>query len=290
MSEPLYGLLEAGGTKFVLGVATGRDEIRATTRIPTTSPAETIGATLEWFATQGQLTHIGIATFGPVGLDQSSPDWGHILETPKPGWSGTDLVGPMQKRFTCPVAIDTDVNAVALAESIWGAGQGQHSVIYFTVGTGIGGGAVIGDRILQGQSHPEMGHMRVPRHRDDVNFSGVCPFHGDCLEGLASGPAIIARWGHSLSDLPDTHPAHEIIAFYLAQASVTMQAIFEPGRIIFGGGVMHTPDLIERVRGQASQLAAGYFRSKSEEVIFGASLGVNAGLLGALSLILSSTS
>ncbi len=290
MSEPIYGLLEAGGTKFVLGVATGRDDIRATTRIPTTSPAETIGATLEWFSTQGQLTHIGIATFGPVGLDRSSSDWGHILETPKLGWSGTDLVGPVQKRFACPVAIDTDVNAVALAESIWGAGQGQHSVIYFTVGTGIGGGAVIGDRILQGQSHPEMGHIRVPRHRDDVNFSGVCPFHGDCLEGLASGPAIIARWGHSLSDLPDTHPAHEIIAFYLAQASVTMQAIFEPGRIIFGGGVMHTPGLIERVRGQASQLAAGYFRSKSEEVISGASLGVNAGLLGALSLILSSTS
>lgn len=290
MSAPLYGLLEAGGTKFVLGVATGKDDIRATTRIPTTSPAETIGATMDWFAAQGPLTHIGIATFGPVGLDRSSPDWGHILDTPKPGWSGADLVGPMQKRFACPVAINTDVNAVALAEAIWGAGQGQKSVLYFTVGTGIGGGAVIGDRILQGQSHPEMGHMRVPRHRDDTDFPGVCPFHGDCLEGLASGPAIIARWGHSLSDLPDTHPAHDVIAFYLAQASVNIQAIFEPGRIIFGGGVMHTPGLIERVRGQASQLAAGYFRSKSEEVICGASLGPNAGLLGALSLIINSTS
>lgn len=290
MSGPVYGLLEAGGTKFVLGVATGKDDIRATTRIPTTSPAETIEATMDWFAVQGPLTHIAIATFGPVGLDWSSPDWGHILDTPKPGWSGADLFGPMQKRFACPVAIDTDVNAVALAEAIWGAGQGQKSVLYFTVGTGIGGGAVIGDRILQGQSHPEMGHMRVPRHRDDTDFPGVCPFHGDCLEGLASGPAIIARWGHSLSDLPDTHPAHDVIAFYLAQASVSIQAIFEPGRIIFGGGVMHTPGLIERVRGQASQLAAGYFRSKSEEVICGASLGPNAGLLGALSLIINSTS
>jgi fructokinase len=290
MSDPLYGLLEAGGTKFVLGVATGKEDIRASTRIPTTSPAETIGATMDWFAAQGPLAHIGIATFGPVGLDPSSPDWGHILDTPKPGWSGADLVGPLQKRFARPVAIDTDVNAVALAESIWGAGQGLHSVLYFTVGTGIGGGAVIGNRILQGQSHPEMGHMRVPRHRDDTDFAGVCPFHGDCLEGLASGPAIIARWGNSLSDLPDTHPAHHIVAFYLAQASVNMQAIFEPGRIIFGGGVMHTPGLIERVRSQASQLAAGYFRSKSDEVICGASLGANAGLVGALSLILSSTS
>lgn len=290
MSEPLYGLIEAGGTKFVLGVATGKDDIRATTRISTTSPAETMGAVVEWFATQGPLTHIGIATFGPVGLDASSPDWGHILDTPKPGWQGTDLVGPLQKHFGCPVAIDTDVNAVALAESIWGAGQGKHSVVYFTVGTGIGGGAVIGDRILHGQSHPEMGHMRVPRHPGDMDFAGVCPFHGDCLEGLASGPAIIKRWGHSLSDLPDAHPGHDIIASYLAQASVTIQAIFEPGSIIFGGGVMQTPGLIERVRSQASQLSGNYFRSKSEQVISGPALGTNAGLLGALSLILSSTS
>lgn len=290
MSAPLFGLLEAGGTKFVLGVATGKDDIRATTRIPTTSPAETIGATLEWFAAQGPLSHVGIATFGPVGLDTSSSDWGHILDTPKPGWRGTDLAGPFQKRFGCPVTIDTDVNAVALAESLWGAGQGKQSVLYFTVGTGIGGGAVIGDRILRGQSHPEMGHMRVPRHRDDMDFAGVCPFHGDCLEGLASGPAILARWGHSLSELPETHPGHDIIASYLAQASVTIQAIFEPGAIIFGGGVMNTPDLINRVRSQASRLAGGYFRSKAEQVICSPALGGNAGLLGALSLIPNRTS
>lgn len=290
MSEALYGLIEAGGTKFVLGVATGKDDIRATTRIETTSPTETIAATIDWFAAQGPLAHIGIASFGPVGLDPSSSDWGHILNTPKLGWSGTNLAGPLQEYFSCPVAIDTDVNAVALAESIWGAGQGKHSVLYFTVGTGVGGGAVIGDRILHGQSHPEMGHMRVPRHKDDLDFAGVCPFHGDCLEGLASGPAILKRWGHSLSDLPEAHPGHDIIASYLAQASVTMQAIFEPGSIIFGGGVMHTPGLIERVKVQASQLAGGYFRSKSEQIISAPALGVNAGLLGALSLILSLTS
>jgi fructokinase len=279
-----YGLVEAGGTKFVLGIATDTDNIEATTRIETTKPEETIGAVLDWFAGQGKIDAIGIASFGPLELDKASPNWGQITETPKPHWSGADIAGPLLRAFNCPVAIDTDVNGAALAESLWGAGQEQRSLVYFTIGTGVGGGAIVDGQILCGLSHPEMGHIRLPRHPDDRDFPGTCPFHGDCLEGLASGPAIIARWGQSLSHLDQSHPAHDIIALYIAQTVVTMQAIFSPGRIIFGGGVMGTPGLIDRVRQQAVTLGGGYFRGESADVVTLPGLGDQAGLLGALAL------
>ena len=284
MSKKRYGLVEAGGTKFVLGIATDRENIEATTRIETTTPEQTIGAMLDWFRGQGKLEAIGVASFGPLELDRSSPSWGHIGQTPKPHWSGADVVGPLQAALGCPVAIDTDVNGAALAEYLWGAGQGQRSTLYFTIGTGVGGGAVVDGRILHGLSHPEMGHMSLPRHPDDNEFAGICPFHSACLEGLASGPAIKARWGMSLSQLPVDDPAHDIIAFYIAQTVVTMQAIFAPGRIIFGGGVMGTPGLIDRVRRQAAVLGGGYFRGDPNEIVVLPGLGDKAGLLGALAL------
>jgi fructokinase len=284
MSAQLYGLIEAGGTKFVLGVASGKDDIRATTRIPTTTPAETLGAVCDWFRGQAPLTAIGVASFGPLDLDPASPSWGHITATTKPHWSNSDIAGPLKAACDCPVAIDTDVNGAALAEYRWGAGQGQKAMLYFTVGTGIGGGAIVGGHILRGLSHPEMGHIRLPRHPDDLGFTGVCSFHGDCLEGLASGPAIIARWGASLSDLPADHPGHEIIAWYLAQTVVTVQAIFEPGRIVFGGGVMATPGLITRVVMHAEALGSDYFKGKPRDIICLPGLGNKAGLLGALAL------
>ena len=282
MSKKRYGLVEAGGTKFVLGVATDKDTIEATTRIETTTPEATIRAMLEWFRAQGRLDAIGVASFGPLELDRSSPSWGHIGKTPKPYWSGADIAGPLQAALGCPVAIDTDVNGAALAEYHWGAGQGQRSMLYFTIGTGVGGGAVVDGQILHGLSHPEMGHMSLPRHPEDIEFAGICPFHGACLEGLASGPAIKARWGMSLSQLPADHPAHDIIAFYIAQTVVTMQAIFAPGRIIFGGGVMGTPGLIDRVRQQTVTLGGGYFRGDPNEIVVLPGLGDKAGLLGAL--------
>jgi fructokinase len=285
MSKKRYGLVEAGGTKFVLGVATDKDNIEATTRIDTTTPEETIGAVLDWFREQGKLDAIGVASFGPLELDRLSPHWGHIGQTPKPHWSGADIAGPLQRAFDCPIAIDTDVNGAALAEYHWGGGQGQRSMLYFTIGTGVGGGAIVDGKILHGLSHPEMGHIRLPLHPDDLAFAGNCPFHGACLEGLASGPAIQARWGMSLSQLPVDHPAHDIIAFYIAQTVVTMQAIFAPGRIIFGGGVMGTPGLIERVRQQAVALASGYFRGDPNEIVVLPVLGDKAGLLGALALV-----
>lgn len=284
MSKPLYGLVEAGGTKFVLGVAHGPDQILATTRISTTTPDETIGAMCDWLAGHGPLAAVGIATFGPVEVDRTSPQWGHILATPKAGWSNTDLVGPLAKRLGCPVGLDTDVTAAALAEYRWGAGQGQPSVLYFTIGTGIGGGAVIGGKPLAGVSHPEMGHLRPPLHPADADFAGVCPFHGACLEGLASGPAVLARYRASLSDLPPGHAGHGVIAWYIANAVVTAQAMFEPGRIVLGGGVMGTPGLLERVRTEAERLGNGYFRGKASEIVVLPGLGDRSGLLGALAL------
>ena len=284
MSKPLYGLVEAGGTKFVLGVAHGPDEVLATTRIPTATPDETISAMVDWLAQHGPLAAVGIATFGPVEVDRGSPQWGHILATPKAGWSNSDLVGPLVSRLGCPVGLDTDVTAAALAEYRWGAGQGQPSVLYFTIGTGIGGGAVIGGKPLAGISHPEMGHLRSPLHPADADFAGVCPFHGTCLEGLASGPAVLARYGASLSDLPADHEGHAVIAWYLAHAVTTAQAMFEPGRIVLGGGVMGTPGLLERVQAEAERLGNGYFRGKAAEIVFRPGLGDRSGLLGALAL------
>ncbi len=284
MSAPLYGLVEAGGTKFVLGVARSPDEVIATTRISTTTPAETIAAMCDWLAGHGPLAAVGVGTFGPVEVDRSAPQWGTILTTPKAGWSGTDLVGPLVERLGCPVGLDTDVTAAALAEYRWGAGQGQPSVIYFTVGTGVGGGGVIAGQTLSGISHPEMGHIRLPLHPADADFAGTCPFHGRCLEGLASGPAIKARFGVSLSELPADHPGHEIIAWYLAQAVIAVQAMFEPGRIVLGGGVMGTPGLLERVQAQADVLGNGYFRGTASEIVVLPGLGERSGLLGALAL------
>jgi fructokinase len=283
-----YGLIEAGGTKFVLGIADENGMIAATHRVPTTTSDETICAAIGWFQQQGlNPAAIGIASFGPINLDRASPDWGRVGKTPKPHWSHADLAGPFASAFACPVGLETDVNGAALAEARWGAGQGLASTLYITIGTGIGGGLVAQGRLLHGVSHPEMGHIRLPRHPEDSEFAGTCPFHGDCLEGLASGPAIIARWGASLSDLGADHPGHAIIAWYLGQAVCTFQAIMEPARIVLGGGVTATPGLLERVRVEAAKAGAGYFAGDPETVVVAPGLGTDSGLLGALAVALS---
>ncbi len=288
MNDRLFGCIEAGGTKFVVGIVAAPDDIRETARFDTISPAETIGATIDWLRDaqlrHGALSAIGIASFGPLQLDRRAPDWGHITTTTKPGWSNADFAGLVARELDLPVDFDTDVNGAALAEARWGAGQGHKVSVYVTVGTGIGGGAIVEGKPLQGLTHPEMGHIRPQRHPDDLNFAGICPFHGDCLEGLASGPAIQARWGLSLSGLPADHPAHNIIAYYLAQLVVTLQSVMEPGRIIVGGGVMGTPALIERVRESAAMLGKGYFKGDATELVVRPTLGDRAGLLGGLAL------
>ncbi|WP_447755425.1 ROK family protein [Sphingopyxis fribergensis] len=278
-------LIEAGGTKFIVGVGDASRQIHARTRIDTTRPEETIPAAIDWLRQQGSdYSAVGIASFGPLDLDPASPSWGHITRTTKPHWSNADVAGPFGRALGCPVAIDTDVNGAALAEWSWGAGQGTNASLYLTIGTGVGGGAVVGGRLIHGVSHPEMGHIRMPRHPADGDFAGICPFHGDCLEGLASGPAIQARWGASLSELPSDHIGHQIIAWYLAQAAATFQAILEPARIILGGGVMGTPGLLDHVRAEAATASGGYFAGVAEEIVVSPALGDNAGLLGALAL------
>lgn len=281
MDDPIYGCVEAGGTKIVLGVARGPDAVIASERIPTTTPGETFGRMRDWFAGHS-LRAFGIGSFGPVILDRADPAWGHIAETPKPGWSGADIAGALAG-FGLPIGFDTDVNAAAIAEARWGAGQGASNLVYLTIGTGIGGGAMIGGRPVHGARHPEMGHVRVSRHPDDTGFPGTCPFHRDCAEGLANGPAIIARWGASLSELPADHAAHGIVAYYLAQLVQNIVAIVSPQVVVMGGGVMGTPGLIDRVRADYAMLAGGYF-GEPADLIRAPGLGDRSGLLGALAL------
>ena len=292
-AAPLYACIEAGGTKFVAGLVASPDDVRETARFPTTTPAATLAAVTRWMADaitrHGPVRAAGIASFGPLALDRGTPDWGHITATPKPGWAGTDLAGAIASALAVPVGFDTDVNGAALAEARWGAGIGQRIAVYATIGTGIGGGAVVAGQPLYGLSHPEMGHIRVSRHPGDTDFAGTCPFHGDCLEGLASGPAIIMRWGMSLSELSADHPGQDIIAYYIAQLAINLQAMMEPGRIILGGGVMATPGLLERVQRAAAWLGAGYFKGDVARVIVAPGLGARAGLLGALALAMDAT-
>lgn len=288
MSEPLYGCIEAGGTKFVVGIASAPDDIRETARFETLTPDETIGVAIDWLrgaqARHGALRSVGIASFGPLELNRSASNWGHITATTKPGWSDCSFGARVADVLGLPVGFDTDVNGAALAEARWGAGRGQAISVYATIGTGIGGGAIVHGSPLLGLSHPEMGHIRPQRHPDDLGFAGICPFHGDCLEGLACGPAIKARWGMSLSELPADHPAHRIIAHYVAQLMVTLQSIMEPGRVILGGGVMATSGLLDQIRRHATSLGGGYFRGKAAEIIVSPELGEKSGLLGGLAL------
>src|SRR5690606_37689507 len=207
----LYGAVEAGGTKFVCLIGSGPENIVAQERIETESPAITIPKVVDFFSRQlqehGPLEGIGIGSFGPVDPEPSSPRFGYITTTPKPGWANTDLVGPLRETFQVPVAFDTDVNAAAVGEHRWGAAQGLKTFIYITIGTGIGGGGLVEGRLMHGLIHPEMGHLRLPRDPRVDPFEGTCPFHRDCWEGLAAGPALEARWGTPAEELPEDHPA-----------------------------------------------------------------------------------
>jgi fructokinase len=293
-TKPLYGAIEAGGTKIVCAAGYGpagiADDCRAV--IATAAPGPTLAAVVGFFERvtreHGELAGIGIAAFGPVDLDRRSATWGRILATPKPGWSDVSLVAPFE-RFGCPIAIDTDVNAAALAEARLGAGSGVGSLAYVTVGTGIGGGVVIGDRTLKGLLHPEMGHIRVQRDPRDGDFTGVCPFHGDCLEGLASGPAVRARWQTRAADLPESHPGREILAGYLGQLAATIALVTSCERIVWGGGVVSGGRLLPLIRQSASRWLGGYLPIETraggfEHYLVAPALGDFAGTAGALLL------
>lgn len=288
---PLYGAIEAGGTKFVCAVARSPQQQLAQVRIPTTTPAATLAAVQDFFVAQqqhGPLTAIGIASFGPVDVRPASPGFGRILATPKPQWSHTALVEPLQQRFGCPVAIDTDVNGAVLAEAQLGAGRGCETLVYVTVGTGIGGGILAQGRTHKGRLHPELGHLRVVRHPDDRDFAGCCPFHGDCLEGLASGPAIATRYGAALDALPPQHPGFTHISYYLGQLVTTLILTLAPDRILLGGGVMQQAALFPLLRGVAHDLLNGYAGLGDtrwlDQNVCAPALGQHAGITGALLL------
>lgn len=290
----LFGGIEAGGTKFACVVASGPDDIRAEDRFPTTTPQETLGKVIDFFKTQKKLsgeaiTAVGIACFGPLELNPNSPWFGYITSTPKPGWQNADVMWTIQRSLGVPVAFDTDVNVAAIGEGEWGAAEGQDDFIYLTIGTGIGGGGVFNGRPLHGMIHPEMGHIALPHDTARDPYPGYCLFHGDCFEGLASGPAMRARWGQPAETLPPDHPAWDLEATYLARALQNFIFTLSPRRIILGGGVMEQRHLFPLVRAKVVEFLKGYVQSQEildtiDAYIVPPGLGNRAGVLGAVAL------
>ncbi|WP_374764283.1 ROK family protein [Yunchengibacter salinarum] len=290
---PLMAGIEAGGTKFVCGLGYGPGRVVAETSFPTTTPDETLGRAIaffrEAFAAHGRPAAIGVAAFGPVDLHPGSDTWGHVTSTPKPHWQGADMAGPIGRALDLPVAFETDVNGAAFGEGLWGAGRGLGTFVYVTIGTGVGGGIIVNRQILRGLVHPEVGHMTFARESDDTGFDGICPYHGDCLEGLASGPALARRWGVEGKDLDEGHEAWTLQARYLARMCTNLTLVLSPERIILGGGVMKQAHLFPRVREATKAMLNGYVDSpdildRVDRFIVPPALGDHAGLMGAMAL------
>lgn len=293
LSSLFFGGIEGGGTKFVCAVGTESGEILAETRYPTTLPDETLAQAVDFFnkqtQTHGPLAAIGIASFGPLDPQPESATFGHILLTPKPGWSNANIVGSLRAAFDLPIGFDTDVNGAALGEWRWGAAQGLDTFIYLTIGTGIGGGGLVNGELMHGLLHPEMGHIPLPRDRELDPFEGVCPYHGDCFEGLANGPALEARWGQKAETLPPDHPAWELEAHYIALALRSYICTLSPQRIVLGGGVMEQAQLLPLIREKTLATLNGYVQAAQileqiEEYILPVALEGKAGILGAFVL------
>ena len=287
--EKLYGGMEGGGTKFVCAVGTRPDEIIDETRFLTTSPEETLDQAIAFFK-KHTVEAIGLAPFGPLDLNPASPEYGSITATPKPGWSNTDILGRFRRHFDVPMAFDLDVNAAAYGEYYWlSENRDLDSLVYFTIGTGIGAGVIINGKVVHGLTHPEAGHMRLPHDRQKDPFPGCCPFHGDCFEGLANGPAIGRRWGQSGDTLPDDHPAWDLEADYIAYALANVIFLLSPQRIVLGGGVMERPQLFPLIRQKVREIINGYIASpvmtgSMNEYIVQPGLGKRSAILGAMAM------
>jgi fructokinase len=287
----IYGGLEAGGTKFVCVIGSGPQAILAEERFPTTTPAETIARAVAFFkrAPDLEVAALGIGSFGPVDLDPASPTYGCITTTPKPSWAQVDLRGHLQHALNVPVAFDTDVNAAAFGEHYWvPENRPLDPLVYMTIGTGIGVGVMVNGQPLHGLLHPEAGHIFIPRDPRDP-FAGVCPYHGDCFEGLAAGPALAKRWGQPAETLPPDHPAWPLEAHYIALAAANLTLTLSPQRIILGGGVMQHEDLYTRVRHDVMQLLNSYLSADRitqhpDQFIVPPALGHHSGVLGAIAL------
>jgi fructokinase len=294
----LFGGIESGGTKFVCSVGRDPDHIISDISFPTTNPTETIQKTIEFFAPysmRNELTSVGIASFGPVDLNPASQTFGFITTTPKTGWQQVDLYGEIQKALKVPIAFDTDVNAAAFGEKYWiPENQPLDPFLYITVGTGIGVGAIINGSPLHGLIHAEAGHMAIPHNWEKDPFPGVCPFHGDCLEGLASGISMNKRWGQSPETLSDSHPAWDLEAKYIALALVNLIYAYSPQRIILGGGVSQHPGFHQAVRQKVLKINNGYVNSifiseKIDDYILPPALGNRSGVLGAIAMAINLT-
>ncbi len=298
----LYGAIEAGGNKFVCAVGSSPDDLNET-RFKTTTPEETIARAIDFFKKEEErcgkrLKAIGIGSFGPIDLNKNSSTYGHITSTPKQNWANTDFVGMIKREFERQferpfdilIVFDTDVNAAAFGEYISGAAQGLSDFIYLTIGTGIGGGGMVNEKLIHGLLHPEMGHIFIPRHPKD-DYKGKCPFHGHrCAEGLASGPAIEERWEvESATLLDETHEAWDLEAHYIALALINYICTLSPQRIILGGGIMEQKQLLPLIHDKVKTMLNGYIQSDEivkniQNYIVLPGLGNRAGVIGALEL------
>jgi len=294
MAEKIYGGIEGGGTKFNCMVGSGPDNILAEARFPTTTPAETIGQVIEFFLPHvNQMHGIGFGSFGPFDIDPASPNYGYITTTPKPHWGNANVLGMLREKIALPFAIDLDVVVAGLGESKWGASKNDSHSLYLTVGTGIGGGYIINGKSLRGLTPLEMGHIRIARDPNLDPFQGACPYHGDCFEGLAAGPAVEKRLGQKGETVPDDHPFWDLEATYIAQALVNYILSLAPQRIIIGGGVMQRKGMFPTVRRKVQELLNGYVThdmilNHIEEYIVPPALESRAGMLGAIALIMGS--
>lgn len=291
---PVVAGIELGGTKALAVLASGATLLERV-RVPTTDPSSTLGALsdqlTQWHGRSEKFAAIGIGGFGPLGLDPGRHDYGFVTTTPKAGWADTDVRGHFAKRFDVPVGFDTDVAGAALAEGRWGAARGCPVHVYITIGTGIGAGVVVGEVPLHGLVHPEIGHLRVRRRVDDL-FAGVCPFHGDCIEGLTSGPAIAARAGSPAETLPSDHPVWADVAAEIAEMMAMLILVVSPQRIVLGGGVGNgTGFPLDQVRATTAAVLSGYVAALDdrgiEQLIQPTALGDDAGPLGAAALALA---
>ncbi len=273
--------IEAGGTKFVCAIVNDKGEVLERITIPTTTPAETMSKVINFFKLK-EFSVIGLGCFGPIDLNKQSKTYGYITSTPKVAWQNYNILGTLQEAFDVKIGLDTDVNGAALGEYTFGSAKRVDSCLYITVGTGIGAGAVINGKMLNGLMHPEMGHIKIKRHQDD-DFEGMCPFHHDCLEGLAAGPAIEARVGKKANQLPTNHPIWNLESYYLAQALMNYILVLSPEKIILGGGVMHQEHLYAMIRKQLAKQLNSYIINDildTEDYITKPQLGNDVGIIG----------
>lgn len=280
------GALEAGGTKMVCAVGNEQGEILERITIPTETPEVTMPKLLDYFQ-KAKIEALGIGCFGPVDLHPTSKTYGYITTTSKLAWRNYPILGEFQKILPIPMGFDTDVNGSMLGEATWGCAKGLDTAIYITVGTGVGVGILAGGKLLHGMQHPEAGHILLPKRADDP-YTGKCPYHGTCMEGLAAGPAIEERWGKKAEALSDRPEVWELEAYYLAYAITNYILILSPQKIILGGGVMHQEQLLPLVRKKVTEMLGGYIKteelSQMDTYLVSPSLADNQGILGALKL------